>query len=65
MREAIPIGKVAGFPVRVHCSVPVILSLFTWSLASTCPTLCLAPTASFGRASASAHRVTTPNLIYS
>ena len=43
MREAIPIGKVAGFPVRVHCSVLVILWLFTWSLASTCPTLHLAP----------------------
>lgn len=37
MREAIPLGKVAGFPVRVHWSVLVILWLFTWSLAATLP----------------------------
>ncbi|OBI27902.1 zinc metalloprotease [Mycobacterium sp. E1386] len=37
MRDAIPIGRVAGFPVNVHWSVLVILWLFTWSLASTLP----------------------------
>ncbi|OBF57640.1 zinc metalloprotease [Mycobacterium sp. 852002-53434_SCH5985345] len=37
MRDAIPIGRLAGFPVNVHWSVLVILWLFTWSLASTLP----------------------------
>ena len=37
MREAIPLGRVAGFGVKVHWSVIVILWLFTWSLASTLP----------------------------
>ncbi len=37
MREAIPLGRIAGFPVKVHWSVIVILWLFTWSLASTLP----------------------------
>ncbi|SOX54391.1 CBS domain-containing protein, partial [Mycobacterium ahvazicum] len=35
--EAIPLGRFAGFPVRVHWSVIVILWLFTWSLATTLP----------------------------
>ena len=34
MRDAIPLGRIAGFPVKVHWSVLVILWLFTWSLAS-------------------------------
>jgi Zn-dependent protease/CBS domain-containing protein len=33
-----PLGRIAGFPVRVNWSVLVILWLFTWSLASTLPT---------------------------
>lgn len=37
MREAIPLGRFAGFPVKVHWSVIVILWLFTWSLATTLP----------------------------
>ena len=37
MRDAIPIGRIAGFPVKVHWSVIVILWLFTWSLATTLP----------------------------
>jgi Zn-dependent protease len=37
VRDAIPLGRVAGFPVKVHWSVLVILWLFTWSLASTLP----------------------------
>ena len=37
MRDAIPLGRIAGFPVKVHWSVLVILWLFTWSLASTLP----------------------------
>ncbi|BBY00247.1 site-2 protease family protein [Mycobacterium seoulense] len=37
MRDAIPLGRIAGFPVNVHWSVLVILWLFTWSLASTLP----------------------------
>lgn len=37
MREDIPVGKVAGFPLCVHWSVLVILWLFTWSLAATLP----------------------------
>jgi Zn-dependent protease len=37
VRDAIPIGRIAGFPVNVHWSVLVILWLFTWSLASTLP----------------------------
>ena len=37
MRDAIPLGRIGGFPVSVHWSVLVILWLFTWSLASTLP----------------------------
>ena len=37
MRDAIPLGRIAGFPVSVNWSVLVILWLFTWSLASTLP----------------------------
>ncbi len=37
MRDAIPLGRIAGFGVKVHWSVLVILWLFTWSLASTLP----------------------------
>lgn len=37
MRESIPLGRIAGFPVYVHWSVIVILWLFTWSLATTLP----------------------------
>lgn len=37
MSDAIPIGRIAGFPVKVHWSVLVILWLFTWSLASMLP----------------------------
>ncbi|HTI76335.1 MAG TPA: site-2 protease family protein [Mycobacterium sp.] len=37
MDDGIPVGKVAGFPVRIHWSVLVILWLFTWSLASLLP----------------------------
>jgi len=37
MRDAIPLGRIAGFRVSVHWSVLVILWLFTWSLASTLP----------------------------
>jgi Zn-dependent protease len=37
LSDAIPLGRVAGFPVKVHWSVIVILWLFTWSLASTLP----------------------------
>ena len=37
MRDAIPLGRIAGFPVKVHWSVIVILWLFTWSLARTLP----------------------------
>jgi len=32
-----PLGRIAGFPLRVNWSVLVILWLFTWSLASTLP----------------------------
>jgi Zn-dependent protease len=34
----IPLGRIAGFPLRVNWSVLVILWLFSWSLASTLPT---------------------------
>jgi Zn-dependent protease/CBS domain-containing protein len=34
VRDAIPLGRIAGFPVKVNWSVLVILWLFTWSLAS-------------------------------
>lgn len=34
MRDAIPLGRIAGFVVNVHWSVLVILWLFTWSLAT-------------------------------
>ena len=37
MRDAIPLGQIAGFPVKVHWSVIVILWLFTWSLATSLP----------------------------
>lgn len=37
MPDAIPLGRIAGFPVKVHWSVIVILWLFTWSLATTLP----------------------------
>jgi Zn-dependent protease len=37
VRDAIPLGRIAGFAVNVHWSVLVILWLFTWSLASTLP----------------------------
>lgn len=37
MSDAIPVGRIAGFPVKVHWSVLVILWLFTWSLASMLP----------------------------
>jgi Zn-dependent protease len=37
VRDAIPLGRVAGFPVKVHWSVIVILWLFTWSLATSLP----------------------------
>lgn len=37
VREAIPLGRIAGFPVKVHWSVVLILWLFTWSLATTLP----------------------------
>jgi Zn-dependent protease len=37
VRDEIPLGRVAGFPVNIHWSVLVILWLFTWSLASTLP----------------------------
>ena len=37
VREAIPLGRFAGFPLKVHWSVIVILWLFTWSLATTLP----------------------------
>jgi Zn-dependent protease len=37
VRDAIPLGRIAGFPVKVHWSVIVILWLFTWSLATTLP----------------------------
>jgi len=37
VRDAIPLGRIAGFEVKVHWSVIVILWLFTWSLATTLP----------------------------
>jgi len=37
VRDAIPLGRIAGFGVKVHWSVIVILWLFTWSLATTLP----------------------------
>lgn len=37
MSDAIPLGRIAGFEVKVHWSVIVILWLFTWSLATTLP----------------------------
>jgi Zn-dependent protease/CBS domain-containing protein len=37
MRDAIPLGRIAGFSVNVHWSVIVILWLFTWSLATSLP----------------------------
>lgn len=35
MDGGISLGKVAGFPVSAHCSVLVVLLLFSWSLATT------------------------------
>lgn len=37
VHDAIPLGRIAGFEVKVHWSVIVILWLFTWSLASSLP----------------------------
>jgi Zn-dependent protease len=37
MGDAIPLGRIGGFAVKIHWSVLVILWLFTWSLASTLP----------------------------
>ncbi|OBG39429.1 zinc metalloprotease [Mycobacterium alsense] len=37
MRDAVPLARIAGFEVKVHWSVIVILWLFTWSLATTLP----------------------------
>lgn len=37
MRDAVPLARIAGFEVKVHWSVLVILWLFTWSLATTLP----------------------------
>lgn len=37
MSDAIPLGRVAGFEIKVHWSVLVILWLFTWSLATSLP----------------------------
>lgn len=37
MSDEIPLGRIAGFAVKVHWSVLVILWLFTWSLATTLP----------------------------
>ncbi len=37
MSEAIPLGRIAGFEVKIHWSVVVILWLFTWSLATALP----------------------------
>lgn len=37
MGGGFPIGRIAGFPVRVNWSVLVILWLFTWSLAASLP----------------------------
>ncbi|PEG40729.1 site-2 protease family protein [Mycolicibacterium agri] len=37
--EGIPLGRVAGFPLSAHWSVLVIAWLFTWSLATTLPTV--------------------------
>lgn len=37
MHDAIPLGRIAGFEVKVHWSVIVILWLFTWSLATALP----------------------------
>jgi Zn-dependent protease len=35
--DAVPLGRIAGFEVKVHWSVIVILWLFTWSLATSLP----------------------------
>lgn len=37
MRDAMPLGRIAGFQIKVHWSVVVILWLFTWSLATALP----------------------------
>ncbi|MCV7103422.1 site-2 protease family protein [Mycobacterium palustre] len=37
MPDAIPLGRIGGFEVKVHWSVVVILWLFTWSLATALP----------------------------
>ncbi|KBZ62273.1 site-2 protease family protein [Mycobacterium colombiense] len=37
MSDAVPLGRFAGFQIKVHWSVVVILWLFTWSLATALP----------------------------
>lgn len=37
MGDALPLGSIAGFQIKVNWSVIVILWLFTWSLATTLP----------------------------
>ena len=37
MSDAIPLGTIAGLPVRANWSVLVLLWLFAWSLATTLP----------------------------
>jgi Zn-dependent protease/CBS domain-containing protein len=37
VHDAVPLGRFAGFQVKVHWSVIVILWLFTWSLATALP----------------------------
>lgn len=37
--DAIPLGRIAGFPVRANWSVLILLWLFAWSLASTLPSV--------------------------
>lgn len=39
MHDAVPFARVAGFDVKVHWSVVVILWLFTWSLATSLPSV--------------------------
>jgi len=37
MSDGIPLGTIAGVPVRANWSVLVLLWLFAWSLATTLP----------------------------
>jgi hypothetical protein len=37
MSDGIPLGTIAGLPVRANWSVLVLLWLFAWSLATTLP----------------------------